>query len=72
MKNQTNSMSNRAAREEKVKELLEQLEQDTRYRFDTEIRRIYNMTKAEKNYRRDHIHKDSDELALNYSLKRGT
>lgn len=65
MKNQTNVVSNRAAREEKVKELLEQLEQDARYRFDTEIRRLYNTTKAEKNYRRDYIHKDSDEFALN-------
>ena len=25
------------------------------------------MTKAEKNYRRDYGHKDSEELALNYS-----
>ena len=27
------------------------------------------MKKAEKNYIRDYVHKDSDELALNYSLK---
>ena len=27
------------------------------------------MTKAEKNYRRDYVHKDSEKLVLNYSLK---
>ena len=25
------------------------------------------MTKAEKNYKRDYVHKDSEELALNYT-----
>ena len=50
MKNQTNSMSNRAAREEKVKELLEQLEQDIQSVFVSEnyARFLRTMSKFRK------------------------